>query len=97
MTWPELPWEACAAQNKHLSKPEVWKMAPYKGMAAINVKKFDPLMMREFFEDLKGMNVKYADKGWFGAMFECFSHQRTREIASDKTAFPWRLGGDHQL
>jgi hypothetical protein len=97
MTWPELPWEACAGQNKLLSRPEVWKMAPYKGMAAINVKKFNPSTMRTFFEELKQLNIRHAQEGWFGAMFECFSHQRTREISSDATAFPWRHGGDHQL
>ncbi|RDW68614.1 FAD linked oxidase [Coleophoma crateriformis] len=97
LSWPDLPWEACAAQNKLISRPEVWKMTPYKGMAAVNVKKFDPQVMRAFFESVKDMNTRYEGKGWFGAMFECFSHQRTREIASDATAFPWRHGGDHQI
>jgi hypothetical protein len=96
-TWPELPWETCGGQNKVLSKPEVWKLAPYKAMAAVNVQKFDPPILRAFFESVKEMNMRYAGRGWFGAMFECLPHHRTREIASDATAFPWRHGGDHQL
>lgn len=66
-------------------------------MAAVNVMKFDPRVLRAFFESVKDMNMRYAGRGWFGAMFECFSHTRTREIADDATAFPWRNGGNHQL
>lgn len=97
LPWPELPWEACAGQNKLLSRPEVWKLTKYKGMSAVNVSKFDPPTMRKFFEELKDMNNRYAQEGWFGAMFECFSNQRTREIPDDATAFPWRHAGDHQM
>lgn len=97
MPWPDLPWEACAAQNKLLARPEIWRMTPWKGMSALNIKEFHPPTMRLFFQSLKDMNEKYSDLGWFGAMFECFPNQRTREISSDATAFPWRHGGDHQL
>jgi hypothetical protein len=95
--WPALPWETYGGQNKLLSKPEVWKLAPYKVMAAVNVQRFHPPTLRAFFESVKEMNMRYAGRGVFGAMFECLPHHRTREIANDTTAFPWRHGGEHQL
>lgn len=96
-TWDELPWETYGGQNKLLSKPEVWKLAPNKMMAAVSVREFDIPTTKAFFESVKEMNERFAGRGWFGAMFECLPHHRTREIPDDATAFPWRNGADHFL
>lgn len=96
-TWDELPWETYGGQNKLLSKPEVWKLAPNKMMAAVSVREFDIPTTKAFFESVKVMNERFAGRGWFGAMFECLPHHRTREIPDDATAFPWRNGADHFL
>jgi hypothetical protein len=66
-------------------------------MRAVSVKVFDGATTRAFFESVKEMNERFAGKGWFGAMFECLPHHRTREIADDATASPWRHGTDHHL
>jgi hypothetical protein len=96
-TWGDLPWTTYKGANKILSKPAVWNLAPYKMMGAASVKNFDFKTTKAFFESLKEMNEKFAGKGWFGAMFECFNHDRTRELPDDETAFPWRWGSDNFL
>ncbi|KAJ6019379.1 FAD binding domain-containing protein [Penicillium canescens] len=96
-TWDELPWITYGAQNKLLSKPEVWKLAPNKMMSAVSVKSFELVTTRAFFESVKEMNERFAGKGWFGAMFESLPHHRTRDIEDDATAFPWRHGTNHHL
>lgn len=95
--WPELPWETYGGQNKELSRPEVWKLAPNKMMAAVGIKEFDPRTTKEFFEAVKEISHTYKGKGWFSAMFECLPHHRTKEIPDDATAFPWRHGTQHHL
>lgn len=96
-TWDELPWITYGAQNKLLSKPEVWKLAPNKMMSAVSVKSFDLVTTRAFFESVKEMNERFAGRGWFGAMFESLPHHQTRDIEEDATAFPWRHGTNHHL
>ncbi|KAJ4397512.1 FAD-linked oxidoreductase alt4 [Gnomoniopsis smithogilvyi] len=96
-SWGELPWTTYNGMNKLLSKPEIWSKAPYKMMGAVSVEKFDLPTVKAFFTSVKEMNEKWAGKGLFGAMFECFSHQRTRELPDDATAFPWRWGTNHFL
>lgn len=95
-SWYDLPWETYGGMNKRLSKPEVWKLLPYKMMSAASVRSFDLPMIKAFFESVKEMNEKWEGKGWFGAMFECLPNQQTRALPSDATAFPWR-GTDHFL
>lgn len=95
--WPELPWETYGGQNKVLSKPEVWKLAPNKIMSALAIKTFDLKVTRDFFEAVKEMGIKYQGKCWFGGMFECLPHHRTKEIPDNSTAFPWRNGTQHHL
>ncbi|KAF6845033.1 6-hydroxy-d-nicotine oxidase [Colletotrichum musicola] len=96
-TWADLPWTTYKGQNKILSKPEVWSLAPNKMMGAACVEKFDLKTTREFFESVKAMNEEWAGKGFFGAMFECLPHQKVRELPDDATAFPWRWGSNHFL
>ncbi|KAK8153701.1 FAD binding domain-containing protein [Phyllosticta citrichinensis] len=96
-TWAELPWTTYGGQNKALSRPEVWKHAPYKAMGAVSVENFDLKTTRAFFESVKEMNEKWVGKGWFGAMFECLPHHRTRQFSDDYSAFPWRWGTNHHL
>lgn len=67
-TWHDLPWETYGGMNKRLSKPEVWKLLPYKMMTAVSVASFDLKAVRQFFESVKAMNEKWDGKGWFGAM-----------------------------
>ncbi|KUL82182.1 hypothetical protein ZTR_09565 [Talaromyces verruculosus] len=95
--WDELPWITYGGQNKILSKPEVWTLAPYKIMAAVSVKSFDIATTEAFFESVKEMNERYGGRGWFGAMFECLPHHRAREVPDDTTAVPFRDGTDHHL
>lgn len=66
-------------------------------MGAVSVKRFDLPTIRAFYESLRDMNKQFAGRGWFGAMFECFSHEATRKVADDETAFPWRWGSDNFL
>ncbi|POS72816.1 FAD binding domain-containing protein [Diaporthe helianthi] len=94
-TWSELPWTTYNGQNKLLSKPEVWARKRYGMMGAVSVEKFDIPTTKAFFHSLKEMNEKWAGKGLFGAMFECFSHDRVRQLPADSTAFPWRWGTNH--
>lgn len=95
-TWYDLPWETYGGMNKRLSRPEVWKLLPYKMMSAASVQNFDLQMTKAFFESVKEMNEKWEGKGWFGAMFECLPNQQTRALPNEATAFPWR-GTDHFL
>lgn len=94
-TWADLPWVTYKGQNKILSKPEVWSMAPNKMMGAVCVERFDIETTRAFFHSVKEMNIEWAGKGFFGAMFECLPHQKVRELPDDTTAFPWRWGSNH--
>ncbi|KAF5555327.1 fad binding domain-containing protein [Fusarium napiforme] len=94
-TWAELPWVTYKGQNKVLSKPEVWSLAPNKMMGAVCVEKFPLKTTRDFFQSVKEMNEEWAGKGFFGAMFECLPHQKVRELADETTAFPWRWGSNH--
>ncbi|OLN92085.1 6-hydroxy-D-nicotine oxidase 2 [Colletotrichum chlorophyti] len=96
-TWAELPWITYKGQNKILSKPEVWSLAPNKMMGAACVEKFDLKTTRAFLESVKAMNEEWAGKGTFGAMFECLPHQKVRELPDEATAFPWRWGSNHFL
>ncbi|KAL0941170.1 6-hydroxy-d-nicotine oxidase [Colletotrichum truncatum] len=96
-TWADLPWTTYKGQNKILSKPEVWSLAPNKMMGAACVEKFDLKTTKAFFESVKSMNEEWAGKGFFGAMFECLPHQKVRELQDDATAFPWRWGSNHFL
>lgn len=96
-TWAELPWETYGGQNKLLSKPEVWRLAPNKMMGAISVRELHVPTVKAFFESVRDMNERFAGRGWFGAMFECLPHHRTREFPDDATAFPWRNGANHFL
>ena len=96
-TWHDLPWETYGGMNKRLSRPEVWKMLPYKMMSSVSVKSFDLKTTKAFFESVKEMNEKWNGKGWFGAMFECLPNHQTRQLPSEATAFPWRYGSDHFL
>ncbi|KAF5636494.1 fad binding domain protein [Fusarium sp. NRRL 52700] len=94
-TWSELPWVTYKGQNKILSKPEVWSLAPNKMMGAVCVEKFHLQTTRAFFQSVKDMNEEWAGKGFFGAMFECLPHQKVRELPDETTAFPWRWGSNH--
>ncbi|GME25721.1 FAD linked oxidase [Neofusicoccum parvum] len=96
-TWAELPWETYGGQNKLLSKPEVWRLAPNKMMGAVSVRELHVPTVKAFFESVRDMNERFAGRGWFGAMFECLPHHRTREFPDDATAFPWRNGANHFL
>ncbi|EQB53082.1 hypothetical protein CGLO_07231 [Colletotrichum gloeosporioides Cg-14] len=95
--WADLPWTTYKGQNKVLSKPEVWSLAPNKMMGAACVEKFDLKTTKAFFESVKSMNEEWAGKGFFGAMFECLPHQKVRELPDEATAFPWRWGSNHFL
>uniref|UniRef100_A0A4E9DNB2 FAD-binding PCMH-type domain-containing protein n=1 Tax=Gibberella zeae TaxID=5518 RepID=A0A4E9DNB2_GIBZA len=94
-SWADLPWITYKGQNKVLSKPEVWSLAPNKMMGAACVEKFDIETTRAFFQSVKDMNEEWAGKGFFGAMFECLPHQKVRELPDETTAFPWRWGSNH--
>ncbi|KAF4432117.1 FAD binding domain-containing protein [Fusarium austroafricanum] len=94
-TWADLPWITYKGQNKVLSQPEVWSLAPNKMMGAACVEKFDLETTRAFFQSVKEMNEEWAGKGFFGAMFECLPHQKVRELPDETTAFPWRWGSNH--
>ncbi|TEA15221.1 FAD-linked oxidoreductase alt4 [Colletotrichum sidae] len=96
-TWADLPWTTYKAQNKILSKPEVWSRAPNKMMGAACVEKFDLETTRGFFQSVRAMKEEWAGRGFFGAMFECLPHQRVRQLPDDATAFPWRRGSNHFL
>lgn len=96
-TWDELPWKTYKGYNRFLSMPEVWSAAPYKMMSAACVRRFDLATTRDFFQSVKDMNLQWAGRGTFGAMFECLPHHMVREIADDATAFPWRQSSDHFL
>ena len=94
LSWSELPWVTYGGMNNRVARHDRWRLAPNKMMGAVSVNRLDVETTMAFFESLRDVGQQCAGKGWVGAMFEVFSHEKVQQYTDESTAFPWRFGSN---